>query len=1013
MTELTVQFRYAERPQRSVCARFITGGNPAEWLDKLISWGAPLAEISLYPVSKSRQDNRCLGVLVRNRSDNLTAPANCQGYGCIANRLYLPAEAIPFPELNESDWRQLLSSGPTEYVWHPQAGLVAFEPHELLDIATLLKPQQPLHDPTDGLPRWGYAEPGIAFSNRIGSLRAELPLSAEAMLTDARGDIGTLAKDFGKFGTPWKARLLQALESIEALILLPATVITAWLRRILPSIPLSSPTWGMGYAPDANVDLAIALRAGILLAAAFFIIKGMVLHGIGTLLPMLFGLAMIWLMMALANAIFRPTAAANAARPSPSPPPTARNPTSGSPGGGMLQRYMANFIRWSAGLLDARRRELDRLMKMLKDDPDEGLKYAIPMGGELGRGMAMPGWQLFQHAVDFSLGGGRVGAADYWHLPADTQVQLLQRYRELAARELQLGRYRRAAYIFAQLLGDLNAAASALVSGRFYREAAVIYRDKLNRPLDAARCLEDGGLLQEAIPIYRQQGQLEKVGDLYRRLEDTAQAETAYREAVAKSLEKFDYLDASRLYRDKLESPDEALAALDVGWEKSDQARRCLTGTFELLTNLGRHGELIRRITGLREQESLSVERRLDSVEVLSRLATDSPHQPSRTLAADSVLVLAAKLLTAKKPPSQQVTEAVARLARQDKLLTRDCRRAGQERPWLKTKSVEKTAKIPPPKVAKGPRLIKSFELPRDVIWTSACETDRNFYVLGHRDDQVVIALGAWSDPTATVSAVYWEKAHRADSHVSLCHSATDRTLFVASSDGKWFEPREFRATDVNPDWEFAVTPRWMPEGVSGMAVAPNGTVFVFQLTQMQLSGYSHPQGQVSVETLLVPLLDEPLEPHAPCVMVAGEDFVSLAVGSLICESRPHHSTSIRNEEQPIRGLAITPHRSPLRLAITYGIGGRIFWESIDSGITAPFGDGLTDPHVTFLRDGRLVVYGPQNWVVYSTRDNVLKPLLDERCGQDEAAFALLRSGVASQMGLCTLDGFVHVYELP
>ena len=96
---------------------------------------------------------------------------------------------------------------------------------------------------------------------------------------------------------------------------------------------------------------------------------------------------------------------------------------------------------------------------------------------------------------------------------------------ELAGREMRLGRYRRAAYIYAHLLGDFTNAAAALVAGKHWREAAVLYRDKLKRPEMAAKCLEQGGLWAEAIEFYEQLGDFEKVGDLYAQLEQPEEAE--------------------------------------------------------------------------------------------------------------------------------------------------------------------------------------------------------------------------------------------------------------------------------------------------------------------------------------------------------------------------------------------------------------------------------------------------------------------------------------------------------
>src|SRR5436190_21747239 len=159
-------------------------------------------------------------------------------------------------------------------------------------------------------------------------------------------------------------------------------------------------------------------------------------------------------------------------------------------------------------------------MDLLAKDPDRALKYALPVGGEGHRGLAPPSNRLGERDTSFNLGRlGGGGPADFWDLPNEYRQRLVARYRELANRELRLGRYRRAAYIFAELLSDLEAAATALTAGRHWREAAILYRDRLNRPLDVAHCLEQGGLWAEAVALYESMQVYQKAGDLVRKLD--------------------------------------------------------------------------------------------------------------------------------------------------------------------------------------------------------------------------------------------------------------------------------------------------------------------------------------------------------------------------------------------------------------------------------------------------------------------------------------------------------------
>src|SRR5262249_41751045 len=185
--------------------------------------------------------------------------------------------------------------------------------------------------------------------------------------------------------------------------------------------------------------------------------------------------------------------------------------------------------------------------------PDQGLKYALPMGGGAHRGLARPGDKLVRRDTNFALsrlGGGQ--AADFWDVPPDYQNLLIARYRELADREVRLGRHRRAAYIYAELLGDLNAAATALMAGHHWREAAILYKQRLERPWDAARCLEKGGLWVEAIALYEELQAFEQAGDLYTKLEQLQSAAAQYRRAVERARASGDFIVAARLLDEKL-----------------------------------------------------------------------------------------------------------------------------------------------------------------------------------------------------------------------------------------------------------------------------------------------------------------------------------------------------------------------------------------------------------------------------------------------------------------------------
>src|SRR5262249_41197786 len=88
-----------------------------------------------------------------------------------------------------------------------------------------------------------------------------------------------------------------------------------------------------------------------------------------------------------------------------------------------------------------RNKELHRLLHLFETDPESALRHAIPMNAFAHRGTAPPSTRLGPHSLNFdpSRLGGR--PTDFWHVPNQMQEILRRRYREMADREMQLGRH--------------------------------------------------------------------------------------------------------------------------------------------------------------------------------------------------------------------------------------------------------------------------------------------------------------------------------------------------------------------------------------------------------------------------------------------------------------------------------------------------------------------------------------------------------------------------------------------
>ena len=331
-------------------------------------------------------------------------------------------------------------------------------------------------------------------------------------------------------------------------------------------------------------------------------------------------------------------------------------------------------------LNESRFREIERLLHMLESDPDEGLKYAIPMSMADARGMAPPEGHLAEHAVDFDLKGAGGKEVDPWDLPDKYRHQLMNHYRVLAKRETQLGRFRRAAYIYGNLIGDFHSAARVLRDGSHFEEAAVIYQEKLYQPRMAAECLEKAGHLARAAALYEECSMYLNAAQVFDRLEIADDASRCYRLAVNKYIADRDMVPAAQLLEQKLHVPDEAITLLRETWTKSSKPSELLRELFQIYGRVGRHEEAkVAAKEVCRTQMSQSL---VESVtHAMANMVSTYPDRSVCATVADEVRILISQhLRSASLLTSEGITQALAILAPEDMLLKRDILRYHRRR---------------------------------------------------------------------------------------------------------------------------------------------------------------------------------------------------------------------------------------------------------------------------------------------------------------------------------------------
>ncbi|MEM6964479.1 MAG: hypothetical protein AAF573_06920, partial [Bacteroidota bacterium] len=374
-------------------------------------------------------------------------------------------------------------------------------------------------------------------------------------------------------------------------------------------------------------------------------------------------------------------------------------------------------------LENKRKKELDRLSDLFDKDMDEALKYAIPLSNPyLNRGSAPPSSRLGRCSTDFNLGGlggGRV--VDGWNVDAH-YFELQKKYREAAKRQIELGNYKKAAYIYAHLLGDFVAAANALEQGRFFREAAALHKDHLNNQLAAASCLERGGLYLEAIEIYLELEKNEKVGDLYKALKQYDKAAEQYEICVGKAKERDDVVDAVRLLKSKLNQPKRALVTAFQGWLNSKQSESSLHLYFNLIdeNNL----DLNQQVQSVFENHT-PLAKRDAFLNILTKLCNRKMKQDINETATE----IAYQIVSDQVKDGKQFSKLyqLRNFIPDDRLLSSDISRFSNSEITSKQKNRERV-----------------FLLDKDTRWITAINYYHQFLVLGIKNNHLHLARGNW-----------------------------------------------------------------------------------------------------------------------------------------------------------------------------------------------------------------------------------------------------------------------------
>ncbi|RYY53836.1 MAG: hypothetical protein EOO09_16555 [Chitinophagaceae bacterium] len=392
-----------------------------------------------------------------------------------------------------------------------------------------------------------------------------------------------------------------------------------------------------------------------------------------------------------------------------------------SENGGQGLHRAARWLQQSIGNLDKKRQdELMRLLRLFEKDKDEALKYAPPLNSKyLNRGSGDVSAGLSRRDPFFNLGtlGGGQGV-QFWNMDSHYHT-LQQKYRQMAEENSNTDP-RKAAYIYAHLLGDFHSAASVLRKGKFYREAAALYRDHLDNKTEAASCLEEGGHLNEALQLFRELKKYEKSGDISSLLGQRDAAMDYYEKAVDEQLSIQSYHSAALLLHGKKQETGRAKKVLMEGWQERQHPETCLKAWFDLsIREQGNDAatELVYTFNQLDNQK-----RTPELLEVLSYVnhsyLSDQSGSPATAIAYRLV--------------GREVAEGKLSMLRELKRFVEDP---------LIGKDIGRFLADQPAKTGKASQPI---ELDPGVRWQTASWSVGQFLVCGVKDKRVMIARVNW-----------------------------------------------------------------------------------------------------------------------------------------------------------------------------------------------------------------------------------------------------------------------------
>lgn len=272
-----------------------------------------------------------------------------------------------------------------------------------------------------------------------------------------------------------------------------------------------------------------------------------------------------------------------------------------------LKEWMDHLKEDYEDLEERNQKQVDKLIKLFGDDPNEALKYAIPLDDD-DTGRSIGGHQtqmnLSKRWSGFSLFGNdvsRSGSGPSATISDNHYQNLRDQYLSTANKLIASGDHQKAAFIYFKLLKNYSLAAQTMEKGGHYSEAAAIYLKHLRDKEKAATCYEQASMTPQAIKLYEELQKYEKAGDLYMVINKREEAMHLYNQVVTEDKENLKYTKAAAVLRDKMGQHDRSQEILKEGWSHNYDAFNCLN---QYLSNIEDEKQLVRDVENIYADET-------------------------------------------------------------------------------------------------------------------------------------------------------------------------------------------------------------------------------------------------------------------------------------------------------------------------------------------------------------------------------------------------------------------------